>query len=131
VCYEVIFPYLARQHVQQGADLLVNITNDAWFGHSSAPYQHLAMARFRAIEHRIWLARSANTGISALIAPSGEVVLSGPIFETLQLTGRVGLGAVPTFYTRFGDLFALACLLLTTLLAIAQALVPRLRKKSV
>jgi len=130
VCYEVIFPYLARQHVQQGADLLVNITNDAWFGHSSAPYQHLAMARFRAIEHRIWLARSANTGISALIAPSGEVVLSGPIFETLQMTGRVGLGAVPTFYTRFGDLFALACLLLTTLLVIAQALVPRLGKKS-
>lgn len=130
VCYEVIFPYLVRQHVQQGADLLVNITNDAWFGRSSAPYQHLAMARFRAIEHRIWLARSANTGISALIAPSGEVVLSGPIFEALQLTGRVGLGAVPTFYTRFGDLFALVCLLLTTLLAIAQGVIPRLRKKS-
>ncbi|HMB16753.1 MAG TPA: apolipoprotein N-acyltransferase [Pelovirga sp.] len=130
VCYEVIFPYLARQHVQQGTDLLVNITNDAWFGRSSAPYQHLAMARFRAIENRIWLARSANTGISALMAPSGEVVLSGPIFETLQMTGKVGLGAVPTFYTRFGDLFAFACLLLTALLTLAQALVPRLRNKA-
>ena len=130
VCYEVIFPYLARQHVHQGADLLVNITNDAWFGRSSAPYQHLAMARFRAIENRIWLARSANTGISALIAPSGEVVLSGPIFETLQLSGKVGLGAVPTFYTRFGDLFALACLLLTALLVIAQGVAPRLRHQS-
>lgn len=131
VCYEVIFPYLARQHVQQGADLLVNITNDAWFGRSSAPYQHLAMARFRAIENRIWLARSANTGISALIAPSGEVVQSGPIFEPLQISGKVGLGADATFYTRFGDLFALTCLLLTALLALAQALVPCLRKKSV
>ncbi|MFO7811351.1 MAG: apolipoprotein N-acyltransferase [Pelovirga sp.] len=130
VCYEVIFPYLARQHVDQGADLLVNITNDAWFGRSSAPYQHLAMARFRAIENRVWLARSANTGISALIAPSGEVVLSGPIFETLQLSGQVGLGAVPTFYTRFGDLFALACLLLTALLVVAQGVAPCLRNKS-
>jgi apolipoprotein N-acyltransferase len=129
VCYEVIFPYLARQHVQQGADLLVNITNDAWFGRSSAPYQHLAMARFRAIENRIWLARSANTGISALIAPSGEVVQSGPIFETLQISGKVGLGAELTFYTRFGDLFALTCLLLTVLLILAQAFVPRLRAR--
>ncbi|MBD1401648.1 apolipoprotein N-acyltransferase [Pelovirga terrestris] len=130
VCYEVIFPYLARQHLHQGVDLLVNITNDAWFGRSSAPYQHLAMARFRAIENRIWLARSANTGISALIAPSGEVVLSGPIFETLQLSGKVGLGAAPTFYTRFGDLFAHVCLLLTALLVIAQAVAPRLSNKS-
>ncbi len=130
VCYEVIFPYLAREHVHLGADLLVNVTNDAWFGRSSAPYQHLAMARFRAIENRIWIARSANTGISALIAPSGKVTQSGPIFETLQMTGPVGLGAESTFYTRFGDLFAIVCVLLTALLAIAQGVVPRLRNKS-
>lgn len=120
ICYEVIFPHLARRYVQQGSDLLVNLTNDAWFGRSSAPYQHLAMARFRAIENRIWLARSANTGISALIAPSGNVTISGPIFEPLYLTGDVGLGAQPTFYSRFGDLFAILCLILTTLLTLGQ-----------
>lgn len=113
ICYEVIFPELARDYVRQGSSLLVNLTNDAWFGRSSAPYQHLAMARFRAIENRIWLARAANTGISALISPSGAVTISGPLFEGLQLSGAVGLGSEPTFYTRFGDLFAQACLLLS------------------
>lgn len=113
ICYEAIFPALARDYVRNGSDLLVNLTNDAWFGRSSAPYQHLAMTRFRAIENRIWLARAANTGISALIAPSGKVVVSGPLFETVKLTGQVGLGSEATFYTRFGDLFAYACLLIS------------------
>ncbi len=110
ICYEAIFPELAREYVREGSSLLVNLTNDAWFGHSSAPYQLLAMTRFRAIENRIWIARAANTGISALISPAGRVVLSGPIFEPLQLSGLVGLGAQPTFYTRFGDIFAYICL---------------------
>jgi len=115
ICYEAIFPELAREWVRQGSDLLVNITNDAWFGHSSAPYQHLAMTRFRAVENRIWLARAANTGISALIAPSGRIVAQSPIFETLQLTGEVGLGARPSLYTRFGDVLPVTCLLLSVL----------------
>lgn len=110
ICYEVIFPELARDYVRKGSQLLVNITNDAWFGRSSAPYQHLAMSRFRAIENRIWLARAANTGISAFIAPSGKVVSAGPIFQSLHLNETVGLGAKETFYTRFGDLFAYMCL---------------------
>jgi apolipoprotein N-acyltransferase len=103
VCYEAIFPELAREWVRQGSDLLVNITNDAWFGRSSAPYQHLAMTRFRAIENRIWIARAANTGISAFIAPSGRITAQSQIFETLYLQGEVGMGARPTLYTRFGD----------------------------
>jgi apolipoprotein N-acyltransferase len=110
ICYEVIFPELARDYVRKGSKLLVNLTNDAWFGRSSAPYQHLAMSRFRAIENRIWLARAANTGISAFIAPSGRVVSAGPIFQPLHLTETVGLGAEETFYTRFGDIFAFFCL---------------------
>ncbi|WP_303720419.1 apolipoprotein N-acyltransferase [Malonomonas rubra] len=121
ICYEVIFPELARDYVRHGAGLLVNLTNDAWFGHSSAPYQHLAMARFRAIENRIWLARAANTGISAFIAPSGKVTAAGPIFEELYLSGTVGLGSEPTFYTRFGPVMAQVCLLLSVLGAIALA----------
>ena len=113
ICYEAIFPGLARDYVRQGSDLLINITNDAWFGRSSAPYQHLAMTRFRSIENRIWMARAANTGFSALIAPSGRVVESGPLFEPVTLSGQVGLGSEPTFYTRFGDVFAYACLLIS------------------
>ncbi|MDX2494207.1 MAG: apolipoprotein N-acyltransferase [Desulfuromusa sp.] len=113
ICYEAIFPQLAREYVRQGSDLLVNITNDAWFGRSSAPYQHLAMTRFRAIENRIWIARAANTGISALISPAGNITLAGPIFEPLQMSGMVGLGAEATFYTRFGDIFAYVCLVLS------------------
>lgn len=115
ICYEVIFPELARDYVRQGSGLLVNLTNDAWFGRSSAPYQHLGMARFRAIENRIWMARAANTGISALIAPSGKVTVASPIFEELQLSGRVGLGSAPTFYTRFGPVLAQLCLLLSVI----------------
>jgi apolipoprotein N-acyltransferase len=112
ICYEGIFPELARAYVNKGADLLVNITNDAWFGNSSAPYQLLAMTRFRAVENRIWLARAANTGISAIIAPSGRITVRSPIFKTLFLDGTVGLGAAPTLYTRFGDVLPVICLIL-------------------
>ena len=104
VCYEVIFPELARDYVRQGSDLLVNITNDAWFGKSSAPWQHLAMARFRAIENRVWLLRAANTGVSAFIAPSGRIVEQTGLFETAFLKGTVGLGAKPGLYSQMGDL---------------------------
>lgn len=110
VCYEGIFPELAREHVRQGAQLLVNITNDAWYGRTSAPYQHLSMARFRAIENRVWLVRAANTGISAFVAPSGLVSGSTPLFETTFSNGSVGLGSRPTLYGRIGDLPALCCL---------------------
>ncbi len=123
ICYEAIFPELARDYVRQGSDLLVNLTNDAWFGQSSAPYQHLAMTRFRAIENRIWLARVANTGISALIAPSGQVVASSPLFATASLSGTVGLGSEATLYTRFGDLLAYLCLLLSAGATLAAVVV--------
>ncbi len=115
ICYEVVFPELAREFVRQGSDLLVNITNDAWFGNSSAPWQHLAMARFRAIENRVWLARAANTGISAFIAPSGKVIKQTGLFEAAFLSADVGLGARPRLYSHMGDLipgaFLLICLI--------------------
>jgi apolipoprotein N-acyltransferase len=112
VCYEGIFPELARAYVNQGSDLLVNVTNDAWYGYSSAPYQHLSMARFRAIENRIWLVRAANTGISAFIDPSGRIGGATPIFVTLSTTAKVGLGSRPTLYRSIGDALPLAFLLL-------------------
>jgi len=113
VCYEAIFPELAREWVRRGSDLLVNITNDAWFGRSPAPRQLLGMTRFRAIENRIWIARAANTGISAFIAPSGRIMEQSPIFETLYLKGEVGLGANPALYTRIGDVVPTVFLILS------------------
>ena len=103
VCFEAIFPDIARSYTRMGCDILVNITNDAWFGRSSAPYQHLSMTLFRAVENRIWIARAANTGISAFIAPSGRVVSQTEIFQTLSLGAEIGLGSRPTLYNRIGD----------------------------
>ncbi|NIQ93726.1 MAG: apolipoprotein N-acyltransferase, partial [Desulfuromonadales bacterium] len=77
------------------------------------PYQHLAMTRFRAVENRIWVARAANTGISAFIAPSGKVTAETPIFREKTLSGMVGTGNRLTLYTRFGDVGPVLCLLLS------------------
>ncbi len=104
VCFEGIFPDLARDYVRKGSGLLVNITNDAWFGKSSAPFQHLAMTRFRAVENRRWVARAANTGISALIAPDGRIVEQSPVFKPLFMRGAVALRDELTLYNRLGDL---------------------------
>jgi apolipoprotein N-acyltransferase len=109
ICYEGIFPGLSRDLVNRGADLLVNITNDAWFGRSGAPGQHLQMAVFRAVEERAGLARAANTGISALIQPTGEITARTGLFTMTQITGPVAPKLFRTFYARHGDVFAWAC----------------------
>ncbi|MBN1141778.1 MAG: apolipoprotein N-acyltransferase [Deltaproteobacteria bacterium] len=110
VCFEAIFPEIARDYVRLGCGLLINITNDAWFGRSSAPYQHLAMTRFRAVENRVWVVRAANTGISAVIAPSGRITEATGLFETATLRSKVGFGVHPTFYNGTGDLIPLLLL---------------------
>lgn len=110
ICYEGIFPALSREFVRRGADLLVNVTNDAWYGRSSAPAQHLVQASFRAIENRVPLVRAANTGISAVVDPDGRIRWAGPLFEMVWHVDRVSWPGVRTFYSRFGDLFVYACL---------------------
>lgn len=109
VCYEGIFPALSRDLANRGADLLVNITNDAWFGRSGAPGQLLQMAVFRAVEERTGMARAANTGISALIQPTGEITARTALFTMTQITGPVAPKLFPTFYARHGDVFSWAC----------------------
>ena len=109
ICYEGIFPALSRDLVNHGADLLVNVTNDAWFGRSGAPGQHLQMAVFRAVEERTGMARAANTGISALIQPTGEITARTGLFTMTQITGKVYPKLFRTFYARHGDVFAWAC----------------------
>ena len=113
ICYEVIFPEIARSQVLKGASMLINITNDAWFGYSSAPYQHLFMSVFRAIENRRPLMRSANTGISAIIDSTGRVNIQGDLFTEEVLTGKITpeKDAI-SFYSCFGDVFTAGILIL-------------------
>jgi apolipoprotein N-acyltransferase len=109
ICYEAIFPDFVRQFAAAGADLLVNVTNDGWYGRTSAPYQHLAMARFRAVENGRYLVRAANTGISAVVDSRGRLLARTQLFERTYLVREVPLLAGTTFYTRHGDVFAWAC----------------------
>ncbi len=109
ICYEAIFPGLVRRFPAQGAELLVNVTNDAWYGTTSAPYQHLAMAAFRAVENRRYLVRAANTGITAVVDPRGRVLERTALFEQTLLVREVPFVAETSFYTRHGDVFARAC----------------------
>jgi apolipoprotein N-acyltransferase len=115
ICFEIIFPQLSRIMVKNDAGLLVNITNDAWFGTTSAPYQHFSMAVFRAVENRRALIRSANTGISGFVDPAGRIIATTPLFRDATLTRSVPIMKTKTFYTRFGDLFAMVCLAATLL----------------
>jgi apolipoprotein N-acyltransferase len=111
ICFESIFPELARDLVSGGANLLVNITNDAWFGRSSAPWQHLSMTVFRAVENRRSLARSANTGVSTIIDPLGRMAGATPLFQPAFLVAEVPLLQEKTIFVGFGYYFGLLCLL--------------------
>ena len=111
ICYEAIFPDLSRAAARNGSELLVNITNDAWFGETGAPYQHFYMCVFRAIENRRALVRCANTGISGFISPSGRVLWTLGLSREGSLTQSVPfMNGPPSVYTRLGDFFAIVCL---------------------
>ncbi len=118
VCYEIIFPELARQYVQAGARVLVAITNDAWFGRSSAPYQHLAISTFRAIETRTPLIRAANTGVTAIVDQNGHIRTMTGLFVEAYRTGEVQPGSGTSLYLTIGDTPAWLCVLLTAAIAL-------------
>ena len=111
ICYEGIFPEVSRTYKKRGADLLVNITNDAWFGRTSAPFQHLSMTALRAVETRLYVVRAANTGISTIIDPTGEFISQTGLFERSALRGTVKFIDKQTFYTIYGDVFVYTCLI--------------------
>jgi apolipoprotein N-acyltransferase len=113
ICYEVVYPALIREGVLQGSTLLTTITNDAWFGRSSAPYQHFEMASMRAIEQGRYLARAANTGISGIVDPYGRVLMASNLFISQVLVGDVRLIEDRTVYARTGDLVAYASLVVS------------------
>lgn len=118
ICFEDIFPGLARKFVAGGANFLVNMTNDAWFWKTSAAYQHAESSIFRAVENRVNVIRAANTGVSCFIDQKGEIidsVLSGgeSVFVDGFAVHEITLTRTKTFYTLYGDVFAYMCVLIT------------------
>ena len=122
ICYEAIFPDLVRRFVQRGAVFLVNITNDAWFGRTSAPYQHLSMVVFRAVENKVPIARAANTGISSIIDKTGKIRSSTEIFSKGMLIGEISVKESSSFYSLHGDIFAKMCLGVTILIIFREVM---------
>jgi apolipoprotein N-acyltransferase len=111
ICYEAIFPGEVRQFTANGAELLINISNDGWFGRSSAPAQHLMMARVRAVESRRWLLRDTNNGFTAAIDPYGRTVASLPTDVRAELDAPYAFRSDVTPYARFGDWFSWLCVI--------------------
>lgn len=130
ICYESIFPEISRARTRGGADVLVNLTNDAWFGMSSAPYQHLVMSSFRAIENRRPMIRAANTGFSALIDKWGRIRKKGDLFSEEVLTVEIdkGNGSL-TFYSAHGDIFAYLLILASLIKLIYELCYQRIKNR--
>ena len=125
ICYESVFADEIRLFALHGAQVLVNLSDDGWYGDTSAPWQHLNMARMRAIENRRWILRDTNNGVTTAIDPEGRVTVSAPRHTLTSLTARYGTRSDLTFYTRHGDLFAWLCSLITlAALALAMRRVP-------
>ncbi len=118
ICYESVFASEVRRFAQNGAEVLVNISDDGWYGDTSAPWQHLNMARMRAIENNRWIVRDTNSGVTAAIDPLGRVTESIARHRFSELTADYGYRGGMTFYTRFGDVFAWGC----GILSVAAAL---------
>ena len=116
ICYEAIIPQLARQLTKNGAGVLVNISNDAWYGDSAAAYQHLEMARLRAIENHRYLLRATNNGLTTEIDPYGRVLEQLPRYQQLVMPAHFSFETRLTFYSAHGDVFAWLCVAIATLM---------------
>ncbi len=104
ICYEDILPWFVNHAVSEGhPELLVNITIDTWFGHGIEPWEHLALAQLRAVEHRRWLVRATNSGVSAIVDSAGRVTALAKLFAEDAIVGQVRLSAPTTVYERVGD----------------------------
>ncbi len=126
ICYELLFPNLVRRFVADGGELLLAITNDAWYGRTGAPYQFLVMTAVRSAESRVWTARAANTGVSAIIDDRGRVRMQTELFEQTLLVADLPLRKGASFYARHGDWLPIACSAGVAAFAIAA----RLRRRA-
>ena len=118
ICFESIFPDLSRTFVNRGAEVLINITNDGWFGKISGPQQHNDMAILRSVENGVVLLRSANTGISMIVDQFGHVVIEKPLFTEEIIVRVIPIGTINTMYRNIGDILPMICLVLTAILVL-------------
>jgi len=116
ICFEAVFPQIERDFARRGSGLVVNLTNDRWYGTSAAPYQHLLMSRWRAIENRRFLLRATNSGISAIIDPLGRVRAQTALLTEGVCLGRFAFVQESSFYARHGDWLAILCAMITVVL---------------
>jgi len=129
ICYEIIFPNLVRKFAKKGAGFLVTITNDGWYGRSSAPYQHFSMAVLRSVENRRYLLRAATTGISGIIDPYGRILSKSKLMTQTHLTEVITPSKTLTFYTKFGDVLSFLSLTLTPVFIILAVVKKRNERK--
>ena len=127
ICYEIIYPDFVRQRVKSGANLIVNITNDGWFGKSSGPFQHAMMSRMRSIENGVTLARCANSGFSMFVDPYGRILGQTGLFTREILSKNIPIQKVPSFYNQHGD-WLVKLSLLILFVGIVVSVSRRLRK---
>jgi apolipoprotein N-acyltransferase len=128
ICFEAIFPRLVRKMVRNGAEVLINITEDSWYGRTSGPYQHAEMAIVRAVENRIGVARCANSGVSLLVDPHGRLLASSPLYTRDIVEGALPLRTGTSLYTQWGDWFAWIAVAVALLLFLLPFL-PMVRKR--
>jgi len=128
ICYEAIFPQLVRKFAADGAGVLVNISDDGWYGNTAAPFQHFEMARFRAIENGRFLLRDTNNGITAIIDSYGRIRKEIPRNQRGILTGHFRYLSEKTFYTEHGDIFAWSCVAVAAGMILMLLLLPGFRR---
>ena len=110
ICYESVYPNYVREFVKHGAQFLVIITNDSWWGYTSGAYQHASFASLRAVETRRWIVQCANGGISMIVDPTGASQLSTSLYTKASFLSNVGLRTEKSFYVKYGEIVAKLCL---------------------
>lgn len=120
ICYEIIFPEQVKKFCQKGINFIVNITNDAWFGNTSGPYQHFAISVFRAVENRKPLIRTANSGISGLIDDRGRVLYKTKLFERTYIVFEIKTNNKITFFAKYGEFFTYVCFVFSLIFTIGN-----------
>lgn len=130
ICFESIFPTITRRFVRDGAKIIAVITNDAWFGYSSGPFQHFSVSAIRAVETRRFVVRSANTGISGVFSPTGKVLKQTKLLERTSFLVKIKTIDIQTFYVKYGDLFSVLCLALSSILYIFSLYADRFRNRN-
>jgi apolipoprotein N-acyltransferase len=129
ICYESVYPNYVREFVKRGAEFLVVITNDSWWGNTSGAYQHASFASLRAVETRRWVVQCANGGISMIVDPTGTTRLATSLYSKTQFVSDIFLRSEMTFYVKYGDLIAQLCIAASVMILIAAVMKKKKEKR--